>query len=101
MANAKSLSSPAQFALPRGNLSPPQLDTDDAGASLPNHSTSSSTASSERFLFDPLWTPEQVARALNVSPDWVASCESPCLADKCLTVRPTLRLSCQRTREFW
>ena len=23
------------------------------------------------FAFDPLWTPEQVARELNVSPDWV------------------------------
>ena len=31
----------------------------------------------------------------------LASCERPCLADKCLTVRPTLRLSCQRTMEFW
>src|SRR5713101_5918062 len=31
----------------------------------------------------------------------LASYESPCLADKCLTVRPTLRLSCQRTMEFW
>jgi hypothetical protein len=24
-----------------------------------------------RLPFDPLWTPEQVARELNVSPDWV------------------------------
>jgi hypothetical protein len=24
-----------------------------------------------RLSFDPLWTPEQVARELNVSPDWV------------------------------
>jgi hypothetical protein len=34
--------------------------------------TSSSTTSAIRELaFDPLWTPEQVARRLNVSPDWV------------------------------
>ena len=31
----------------------------------------------------------------------LASCESPCLADKCLTVRPTLRQNCQRTKKFW
>ena len=30
----------------------------------------------------------------------LASCEGACLADKCLTVRPTLRLNCQRTTEF-
>lgn len=32
----------------------------------------SSTVSAERGLtHDPLWTPEQVARRMNVSPDWV------------------------------
>jgi hypothetical protein len=31
----------------------------------------------------------------------LASCERPCLADKCLTVRPTLRRNCQRTKKFW
>ena len=30
----------------------------------------------------------------------LASCENPCLADKCVTVRPTLR-PCQRKTEFW
>src|ERR1700685_3098061 len=36
-----------------------------------NKSTGSSTASAEGPTHDPLWTPEQVARRLNVSPDWV------------------------------
>src|SRR5204863_5560380 len=31
----------------------------------------------------------------------LASCENPCLADKCLTVRPHSPLNCQRTTEFW
>ncbi len=31
----------------------------------------SSTGSGEELAFDPLWTPEQVAHRLNVSPDWV------------------------------
>ncbi len=31
----------------------------------------------------------------------LASFENPCLADKCLTVRPTRRRNCQRTKEFW
>src|SRR6266851_1354401 len=31
----------------------------------------------------------------------LAPFESPCLADKCLTVRPTLRRNCQRTKKFW
>jgi hypothetical protein len=43
--------------------------------------------------------PSAWRRVLDLNP--LASCESPCLADKCLTVRPTLRLSCQRTVEFW
>lgn len=31
----------------------------------------SSTGSAGRPAYDPLWTPEQVAQRLNVSPDWV------------------------------
>jgi hypothetical protein len=31
----------------------------------------SSSFSQRTGLFDPLWTPEQVAERLNVSPDWV------------------------------
>ena len=31
----------------------------------------SSSVSQRTHLFDPLWTPEQVAERLNVSPDWV------------------------------
>jgi hypothetical protein len=31
----------------------------------------SSTLSRTCLAFDPLWTPEQVAQRLNVSPDWV------------------------------
>jgi hypothetical protein len=39
---------------------------------LPEHtSTDPSTALSGGLSFDPLWTPEQVAQRLNVSPDWV------------------------------
>jgi hypothetical protein len=33
--------------------------------------TDSSTVSVKESAFDPLWTPEQVAQRLNVSPDWV------------------------------
>ena len=29
------------------------------------------SSSSQQAVFDPLWTPEQVAERLNVSPDWV------------------------------
>jgi len=32
---------------------------------------SSLAVAAGEFPFDPLWTPEQVARRLNVSPDWV------------------------------
>ena len=38
--------------------------------SEPLEDTSSSFSQRTR-LFDPLWTPEQVAERLNVSPDWV------------------------------
>jgi hypothetical protein len=38
--------------------------------SEPIDDTSSSFSQRTR-LFDPLWTPEQVAERLNVSPDWV------------------------------
>jgi hypothetical protein len=31
----------------------------------------SSTGSAAELAFEPLWTPEQVAQRLNVSPDWV------------------------------
>jgi hypothetical protein len=34
-------------------------------------SDGSSTESAAELAFDPLWTPEQVAQRLNVSPDWV------------------------------
>ena len=34
-------------------------------------SDGSSTGSAAELAFDPLWTPEQVAQRLNVSPDWV------------------------------
>ena len=39
------------------------------GGSEPPDGTSSGL--SQRAVFDPLWTPEQVAERLNVSPDWV------------------------------
>ena len=34
-------------------------------------STGSSDGSAAACAYDPLWTPEQVAERLNVSPDWV------------------------------
>ena len=43
--------------------------------------------------------PSEWRRVRELNP--LASCERPCLADKCLTVRPTLRLNCQRMSEFW
>jgi hypothetical protein len=36
-----------------------------------NEGDGSSTGSAVELAFDPLWTPEQVAQRLNVSPDWV------------------------------
>jgi hypothetical protein len=44
--------------------------TGSGGGSEPPDRTSSSFSQRTR-LFDPLWTPEQVAERLNVSPDWV------------------------------
>jgi hypothetical protein len=34
-------------------------------------SVGSASVSPKEFVYDPLWTPEQVAERLNVSPDWV------------------------------
>jgi hypothetical protein len=45
------------------------LDGIGSGDGEPLDGTSSN--SSQRAVFDPLWTPEQVAERLNVSPDWV------------------------------
>jgi hypothetical protein len=36
-----------------------------------DHKIADSSTSSGGLSFDPLWTPEQIARRLNVSPDWV------------------------------
>jgi len=38
---------------------------------IPDKGADSSTLLSRELAFDPLWTPEQVAQRLNVSPDWV------------------------------
>jgi hypothetical protein len=42
-----------------------------SGLLTTNKGADSSTISIREPAFDPLWTPEQVAQRLNVSPDWV------------------------------
>ena len=41
------------------------------GGATVDRAAASSHASAEKAAYDPLWTPEQVAVRLNVSPDWV------------------------------
>src|SRR5216684_6150112 len=42
-----------------------------SGLLTTDNGADSSTVSIREPAFDPLWTPEQVAQRLNVSPDWV------------------------------
>ena len=54
-----------------GNLSFGKAGEDGDDVMTGNQNAVSSTVSRRGPAFDPLWTPEQVAQRLNVSPDWV------------------------------
>src|SRR5579864_1808970 len=96
----------------RGGFEPPRPTRGDrvtAGPFRPGSRTCASLAEGRRIerpsLITMLWFSRPVADHSAVPSAWrrvrelnpLASCESPCLAGKCLTVRPTLRERCQRT----
>src|SRR5260370_39717429 len=100
----------------RGGFEPPRPTREDrvtAGPFRPGSRTCANLAEGRRIERPSLITmprfsgpvaghsavPSAWRRVRELNP--LASCESPCLADKCLTVRPTLRQNCQRTKKFW
>ena len=91
----------------RGGFEPPSPQEDSrvtAGPFKPDSRTCANLAEGRRierpWLITMPWFSGPVAGHSAVPSAWrrvresnpLASCESPCLADKCLTVRPTLRL---------
>jgi hypothetical protein len=52
-------------------LVPREADEESSDLLPGDKGADSSAVSLEGLAYDPLWTPEQVARRLNVSPDWV------------------------------
>jgi hypothetical protein len=53
------------------NLSFGEAGEDGDDVMTGDQNAGSSNVSRRGLAFDPLWTPEQVAQRLNVSPDWV------------------------------